>query len=106
MQTTARQIRTGDSVTYCGETFVAAGVSYDGTVDLMKVEVSGSFPRFISPFRSVEVVRRVAEKPYVVLTRDYTKTGKKDVRRFTFATKKAQESFMARTKRCVTYYNS
>ena len=44
-------------------------------------------------------------KPFKVYTRDYNAAGDKDVRIFSFATRKAQGAFVLRTNRCVTFTN-
>lgn len=50
-------------------------------------------------------ILKAERKPYVVYTRLYKKNGDCDKRIHRFATRKAQQSFMWRTVRAVTFYN-
>lgn len=102
----ASQIAVGETVTYCGETFVAATVTPMPEIGLIRVGVLGKPPQYIAPEREVEIVKAAPEKPFAVYTRDYDAEGNCDKRIFRFATRKAQESFMGRTNRCVTFYTT
>jgi hypothetical protein len=51
------------------------------------------------------LVQPADPKPFKVYTRDYNAAGDKDVRIFSFATRKAQGAFVLRTNRCVTFTN-
>lgn len=107
MKVLASQIKPGDTVTYCGMTFLAHEVSKRSVTGLLRVDVTGSYPQYIAPEREVEVKRpQPVEKPFVVLTRDYDAKGKKDVRRFTFASEAKQAAFLRNTNRCVTFFTN
>lgn len=52
-----------------------------------------------------KVVITADPKPYVVYTRLYKDNGDCDKRIHRFASRKAQDAFMSRTERAVTFYN-
>lgn len=103
---TATDIRPGDRVTYCGATFVARSVSRDLGSGLIRVATDGA-PQFIADFREVRIARPapVEEKPFYAYTRLYKANGDCEKRIHRFATRKALDSFMARTPRVVTAHN-
>ncbi|HEU5119255.1 MAG TPA: hypothetical protein VFT74_21875 [Isosphaeraceae bacterium] len=108
MKILASQISVGDRVAYCGETFVVARKVVDQYSGLIRFERNGGYPQYIAPEREVEVVRQPLPdpKPYKVYTRLYKANGDCEKRIHSFATKKAQWSFMDRTPRAITYYTS
>jgi hypothetical protein len=55
MKIAATKIKAGDTVTYCGATFVAKRVSLDERSGLVKVEVEEGITQFIAPEREVEI---------------------------------------------------
>lgn len=67
----AAEVRPGDRVTYCGETFVA-GEIVAGPAEVLMVAVNGSYPRSIWAERMVEVERDERPEPrlYYVTGRD------------------------------------
>lgn len=105
--TTAREIHPTDVVTYCGLTFTARSVQFD--VDLVKVVPfePGICVQYIWEEREVEISRRRSrdDRPYVVLTRRYLKSGYCIKGRRTFKTRAAQSRFIGRTTAAVTYFN-
>lgn len=106
MKRLAKEIRPGDTVTYSGATFKAAGVT-SGPEDLLKVTVVGAAPQFIWAEREVDIRRPapVDPKPFKAYTRDYDAEGNCDKRIFSFATEAARSRFLSTTKRCVTFTN-
>ena len=102
----ARSINVGDRVTYCGETFTVTRKALDPVSGLIRFGRSSGYPQYIAPEREVQVVRQPARdpKPFKVYTRLYKPNGDCEKRIHAFATAKAQEAFMARTKRAVTFF--
>lgn len=103
----ASHVEVGDKVTYCGATFVVAGVAKDEVTGLLRFAVTGSYAQCVAPEREVKIERidPAVEKPYYALTRDYDEHGNCDKRTFRFKTEKQLSSFLWRTNRCVTFHN-
>lgn len=101
----ASEVQTGDTITYCGETFKVVSIQ-PGPSGLLGFGVAGAPTQWVASEREVRLHHRLDPKPYKVLTRDYDAEGNKDVRRFSFATPKAQRAFLSRTERCVTFFTT
>lgn len=106
----ASDIRPGDTVTYCGETFTVFKASYEMVPGLWRFDtIEPGPPQYIAPEREVEPVRLVPRrtppdpKPFKVYTRYYKANGDCEKRIHSFATDKARASFIRRTKRVVTF---
>jgi transcription initiation factor TFIID subunit TAF12 len=102
---TASEVKVGDMATYCGETFTVAAKSLDQTSGLMCFTVTGKAPQYVAPEREVEVRRWEKEKPFVVLTRRYLKSGECRKGRHTFTTIGEASRFLSRTTAAVTFTN-
>lgn len=101
----ASAIEKGDSVTYCGSTFVPQSITLAPS-GLLRFEVAGRNPEYIWGEREVTIERiEQPHKPFAVYTRDYDEEGNCDKRVFRFKTAKQQIAFIRRTNRCITFVN-
>ena len=106
----ATDIRPGDTVAYCGETFTVLRRTFETVPGLWRLEtVEPGPPQYIAPEREVEPVRLAPRptppdpKPFKVYTRYYKASGDCEKRIHSFATERARSAFIRTTKRVVTF---
>lgn len=102
---TAAELTVGDIFEYEGHRYTVITWMKTGNVVHIGFSYVQDYTIDFYADSPVNILFKKDLKPFKVYTRSYTKDGECTKRVHSFSTRKAQEAFMNRTTRAITFYN-